>query len=67
MIQEAIEKVVSGESLNRDEAAAVMDEIMSGEATPSQFGSFVTALRVKGETVEEITGMAQVMREKLPA
>ena len=64
MIQEAIEKVVSGESLNRDEAAAVMNEIMSGEATPSQFGSFVTALRVKGETVEEITGMAQVMREK---
>ena len=45
MIQEAIEKVVSGESLNRDEAAAVMNEIMSGEATPSQFGSFVTALR----------------------
>jgi len=63
MIIEAISKVVDGESLPLDEAAQVMNEIMSGEATPAQFGAFVTALRLKGETVDEIAGMAQVMRE----
>ena len=63
MIVEAISKVVSGESLTLEEAAQVMNEIMSGEATPAQFGAFVTALRLKGETVDEIAGMAQVMRE----
>jgi len=47
-----------------EQAAAVMEEIMSGEATPAQFGAFVTALRLKGETVEEIAGMARVMRER---
>lgn len=64
MIQEAIEKVVSGSPLTRDEAAEAMNQIMSGEATPAQFGAFVTALRMKGETPEEIAGMAEVMREK---
>ena len=63
MIREAIEAVVNGESLSMDDAAIVMDEIMSGEATPAQFGAFVTALRIKGETVDEIAGMARVMRE----
>ena len=63
MIREAIEVVVSGESLSMEAAAQVMNEIMSGEATPAQFGAFVTALRLKGETVDEIAGMAQVMRE----
>ncbi len=63
MIVEAISKLVSGESLPLEEAARVMNEIMSGEATPAQFGAFVTALRLKGETVDEIAGMAQVMRE----
>ena len=63
MIREAIEAVVSGESLSMETAAQVMNEIMSGEATPAQFGAFVTALRLKGETVDEIAGMAQIMRE----
>lgn len=64
MIQQAIEALVAGESLSLDEAAAVMNEIMEGEATPAQFGAFVTALRMKGETPDEVAGMAQVMREK---
>jgi anthranilate phosphoribosyltransferase len=63
-IKEAIGKLVEGGSLSEEEAAAVMGEIMTGEATPAQFGAFVTALRLKGETVDEITGMARVMREK---
>ena len=63
MIREAIEAVVNGESLSFEDAAQVMNEIMSGEATPAQFGAFVTALRLKGETVDEIAGMALVMRE----
>jgi len=64
MIQQAIEALVTGESLSLDEAAAAMNEIMEGEATPAQFGAFVTALRMKGETPDEVAGMAQVMREK---
>jgi anthranilate phosphoribosyltransferase len=64
MIREAITALVDGRSLTEAEAAAVMEEIMSGEATPAQFGAFVTALRLKGETVDEIAGMARVMREK---
>jgi len=63
MIREAIATLVDGRSLTEAEAAAVMEEIMSGEATPAQFGAFVTALRLKGETVDEIAGMARVMRE----
>ena len=64
MIRHAIESVVDGGDLSMDQAAAAMDEIMSGEATPAQFGALVTALRIKGETAEEIAGMARVMREK---
>ena len=64
MIKEAIDIVVKGNSLNMEQAAQVMNEIMEGEATPAQFGAFVTALRLKGETVHEIAGMARVMREK---
>ena len=64
MIKEAIEKAVSGHSLSLEEAAAVMREIMDGEATPAQLGAFLTALRLKGETAQEIAGMANVMREK---
>ena len=64
MIRESIDVLVEGESLTMDEAAQVMDEIMEGEATPAQFGAYVTALRLKGETVEEIAGMARVMQQK---
>ena len=62
-IREAIDAVVSSRSLTMEEAAAVMRQIMQGEATPAQLGSFLTALRLKGESTEEIAGMATVMRE----
>ncbi len=64
MIKEAIGKVVAGTDLSEAEMVAVMDEIMSGEATPAQIGAFITALRLKGETIAEIAGAATVMREK---
>ena len=64
MIKEAINLLISGQSLSQEQAAAVMEEIMTGEATPAQFGAFVTALRLKGETVDEIIGLAQTMRSK---
>jgi anthranilate phosphoribosyltransferase len=63
-IRDAIAQLVEGRDLTEGEAAACMRELMSGTATPAQFGAFVTALRLKGETVDEITGMATVMREK---
>lgn len=64
MIREAIAKMVDGGHLTEAEAEAAMNEIMSGEATPAQVGAFITALRMKGETVDEITGCARVMRRK---
>ena len=64
MIREAIGKVVGGADLTEEEMVAVMDEIMTGAATPAQIGAFITALRIKGETVAEITGAARVMRDK---
>ncbi len=65
MIREAIEALVAqGRHLTEEEAAAAMADIMNGEATPAQIGAFITALRMKGETVDEITGMARVMRAK---
>ena len=64
MIKEAIGQLVGGNSLTMSEASAVMNEIMEGIATPAQFGAFVTALRCKGETVEEIAGLARTMRAK---
>lgn len=63
-VQRAIAKVIAFEHLTRDEAREVMDAIMDGIATPAQIGSLVTALRMKGETVEEITGFAESMRSK---
>ena len=64
MIREAIEKLIRGADLSQEEAAQVMEEIMTGEATPAQFGAFVIGLRLKGETVDEMTGFAAVMRDK---
>jgi anthranilate phosphoribosyltransferase len=64
MIREAIGKLVNGDHLDREEAAGAMEEIFEGVATPSQIGAFLTALRIKGETVEEVAGLAQVMRDK---
>jgi len=63
MIRESINTVVSGQSLTMEEASSVMREIMQGEATPAQLGAFLTALALKGETTQEIAGMARVMRE----
>ncbi len=60
-----IAKVANGEALSRDEARAAFDILMSGEATPSQIGGFLMALRVRGETVEEIAGAVSTMRAKM--
>lgn len=65
MVQDAIRKVVEGQHLTAEEAYAVMDQIMSGQATDAQIAGLLTALRMKGETVPELTGFAKVMREKV--
>lgn len=62
MIKEAIARLVEGQDLNELEMIDAMNQIMGGEATPSQIGAFVTALRMKGETIPEIVGAARVMR-----
>jgi anthranilate phosphoribosyltransferase len=62
-IRQALARVVEGESLNRDEMQAVMYQVMSGDTTDAQIGGLLVALRMKGETTEEIAGAAQVMRE----
>src|SRR4030042_3275393 len=64
MIKEAINIIVSGKSLTLEQSAQVMEEMTSGDVTPAQFGAFVTALRMKGETPDEIAGLASVMRFK---
>jgi len=60
-----IAKVATGAALSREEAAAAFEQMMSGEATPSQMGALLMALRVRGETVDEITGAVSVMRAKM--
>ncbi len=64
-IKEAIAKVVDRVDLTEEETVAAMNQIMTGAATPLQVAAFLTALRMKGEKVEEITGAARVMREKV--
>lgn len=64
MIKEAIYKVVNKEDLTAAEAEAVMEEIMSGNASQTQMSAFLTGLRMKGETIEEITALAKGMRAK---
>jgi anthranilate phosphoribosyltransferase len=62
-IQEAIAALVDGDDLGSEEMQAVMRQIMGGEATPAQIGGFLVALRIKGETIDEIAAATQVMRE----
>ena len=63
-IRDAIEALINEErDLEEDEAAAAMEDIFTGEATPAQLSAFLVALRLKGETVDEIVGMARVMRQ----
>ena len=64
MIRKAIARVIEREDLSEIEMIEVMDQVMSGEATPAQIAAFITALRMKGETVAEITGAARVMRDR---
>jgi anthranilate phosphoribosyltransferase len=63
MIREGIQRLIAGADLTYDEAKDIMKEIMSGNATQAQIGSFITALRIKEETVDEISALAAVMRE----
>lgn len=63
-LKEAFQKVLDGKDLTREEAVDAMQAIMSGQATDAQIAGFLIALRIKGETVDEITGFATVMREK---
>lgn len=64
MIKECIAKVVRGKDLSEKETEMAMDEILSGKATSAQISSFLTALRMKGETVDEITGAARAVRAR---
>jgi anthranilate phosphoribosyltransferase len=63
MIQAALAELLEGRALSREQAREVMDEIMRGEATQAQIGGFLVALRLKGETAEEIAGCAEAMRD----
>ena len=64
MISEAIAKAVRGDDLTEPEMMKTMEEIMEGRATPAQIAAFMTGLRIKGETVDEVTGAARIMRRK---
>src|SRR5438874_10805638 len=63
MIQTALQRLLDGHDLTREETREVMGSIMRGEATPAQIGGFLIALRLKGETADEIAGCAEAMRE----
>lgn len=62
-IQQAIARLVESADINSEEMRAVMREVMGGEATPAQIGAFLVALRIKGETIDEIAAATEVMRE----
>ena len=62
-IQTAIKTVIGGRNLGKDDMTAVMQQIMTGECTPAQIGGFLVGLRMKGESVDEISAAAKVMRE----
>ena len=62
-IKESINKVIKGNNLTIEESKEVMRIMLSGEATQAQLGSFLTALRMKGETIDEIVGCATIMQE----
>ncbi len=62
VLTEAIDRLASGSDLSADEAAAVLHEVMAGEASEAQAAAFLIALRTKGETVEELIGLARAMR-----
>src|ERR1700748_2445536 len=64
-LKSIIGKLATGATLSREEAASAFDSMMSGEATPSQMGGLLMALRVRGETVDEITGAVSAMRAKM--
>jgi anthranilate phosphoribosyltransferase len=64
VLTEAIDRLAGGEDLSADEAAAVLDELMEGNASEAQAAAVLIALRTKGETVHEIAGLARVMRER---
>jgi anthranilate phosphoribosyltransferase len=64
VIQEALVRLLDGHDLDREQARAVMDEIMAGEATQAQIGGFLVALRMKGETPDEIAGFAEAIRAR---
>src|ERR1700693_4532186 len=64
-LKSIIAKVATGAPLSREEAASAFDRMMSGEATPSQLGGLLMALRVRGETIDEITGAVSAMRAKM--
>src|SRR5690242_3380352 len=67
MIQRALQRLLDGNDLSRDDAREVMGSIMRGEATPAQIGGFLIALRAKGETADEIAGCAEAMRDHVLA
>jgi anthranilate phosphoribosyltransferase len=62
MIHHALHELLERRDLSRDESRDVMDSVMRGEATPAQIGGFLIALRLKGETADEIAGFAEAMR-----
>lgn len=66
-VKDLLNEIVSGKNLSREQAFLLMGLLMDGEATPAQIGALLVALRMKGETVEEITGFAQAMRTRLQA